>query len=874
MERYASTGPQDAPSIQDGDNGFIGVNEWDAPESLKPGEVQSAVNVDFTTKDATTRGGFVCTPSLGATGTTITGGWTAYPSSNDYNWFSIAYGNNRFVAMRATISGAADSMYSTDNGQTWTTTGTLVTVHDWKSIAYGNGTFVVVPGWAAGGNQKFALTPDGHNWTTISSPSNFIWTGITYGGGLFVAVANYPGFAPYPDPGTTPIATSPDGVTWTLRSVPAAGASLPYSAVAYGNGIYVAASSTCVLSSTDGINWVATTSLPVAWTTISSIAYGNGVFVAVVAFPSANLIFTSEDGVTWTQRTAAAQYWRGIAFGNGYFAAVNSDGVAAHAIYMSQNGIDWAYSEAPNTKAWRAIAYGNGTFVAVPQASGGAYVMTKSYSSAPTNLGTIYGTSSFSDPNDPGAKYVMLAGSTAVSFYANGRETRTVSYAGGETVSETCTVVQANNQVFIFRGSSQTPLYWAGNWGGTFSTVTTPTLIPGFSGIPNSSQATYYQNRLWVVDGKDQIAASDVLDFTVYDEIANNFNLNTGDSDYIVATYPFGTETLLVFKNRSILALQNVGGSLLDVSATEITRLVGCVGPNAIVSVGPDIVYVGGQDINLLTLTQTNNSIQHKTLPLSAPIRKIMKRVNWRAGSAISLGYWSNKLYVALPLDNSSVCNTVVVHNFVTGSWYGEWNFADTIAMSIIGWTVVPYLGQLRMHAVTDDGRAFVTDEGHIDISGNTTADIPYSITTRAYPMNNDPRFGRRMWMDIETNRPTYSVTAYVDGANEYEVLLANETYARSQSWIWSDSTYSLTNSGDNYNREGRKDYAGYANESIQCRSGFLPEMDQSIRMPLVTRRRGRLSWFKVTNTTGKMALQTLGTEARPGDRGNLVQVL
>lgn len=874
MDRYRSIGQLDDPSLNDGDTGFLGVDEYSSPENLQPGYVQSAENVDFSTQAAVTRGGFVCTPSLGATATTITGGWTSYPSSNDYNWFSLAYGNNTFVAMRATISGAADSMYSTDNGQTWTTTGTLVSVHDWKAIAYGSGTFVVVPGWAAGGNQKFALTPNGHTWTTISSPGNYIWGGITYGNGLFAAVANYPGFAPYPDPGTTPIATSPDGVTWTFRSVPAAGASLPYSTIAYGNGIFVAASSTCVITSTDGINWSATTSLPGSWTTISSIAYGNGVFVATVAFPIANLIFTSEDGVTWTQRTAAAQYWRSVAFGNGYFAAVNSDGVAANAIYMSQNGIDWSYSTAPSTQAWRAIAYGNGTFVAVPQASGGAYVMTKSYTNIPTTLGSIYATSVFSDPNDIGSQYVMLAGTSGCYFYQNGSSTRSVLYAAGETCSEQATIVQCNNTVYLFRGDSQTPLYWDGAWSSTFIPAPTPSLLPGFSAISNSNQALYYQNRLWVRSGKDEIAASDVLVFNQYDDIANSFNLNTGSSDYIITTYPFGEQTLLVFKNRSILALQQVGGSLDDVYVNEVTRQSGVVGINAVIGVGPDIAYVSDRSINLLSLTQTNNALQAKTLPLSAPIQKTLNRVNWNYAHLISLGYWENKLYVALPVDGSTVCNAVVMYNFVTGAWNGLWTFADTIQMNIIGWVAVPYLGVQRMHAVTGDGRAFVVSEGHTDITGYSTAEVEMSLTTRAYRFNNDPRYSRRVSLDLGTNRPTFSVEAYSDGVGESSEIVSDQTYTRSQSWIFNDSSYSLTNSSDNYNREGRKDYAGYANESIQCRSGFVPEALQEFRLPIITRRNGRLAWYTITNTTGTLALRTVQSEARPGTRGNLVSVV
>ncbi len=393
-----------------------------------------------------------------------------------------------------------------------------------------------------------------------------------------------------------------------------------------------------------------------------------------------------------------------------------------------------------------------------------------------------------------------------------------------------------------------------------------------FNSIPNSNHATYYQNRLWVVNGKDNVAASDVLAFTDYDPLANEFSINTGNSDYIVATFPFGQNSLIVFKNKSIQLLQNVEGSLNDVTTTEVTRQVGLVGINAVTSIGPDLAYVSYGNINLLTLTSTNNSLQHKTLPLSARIRKILGRVNWEVGYKISLGYWNNRLYVALPLDNSLFCNAVVVYNFITEQWFGEWNFNDDMNMCIQGWQVVDYLGLQRLHAITEDGRIFVTDEGQNDISGTTVCEISTALVTRAYDTSGLNHFQRRMYLDVATNRPKFSVSAFTEGANEESVLLTDQTYSRSDSWKFADSDYDLTNANNDYNRAYRKDYStGPA--SIQPGTGFEPEMTQELRLPLITRRQGRLSWIEVTNTQGFISVMSVGYEARAGQRSNFVQV-
>jgi len=92
-------------------------------------------------------------------------------------------------------------------------------------------------------------------------------------------------------------------------------------------------------------------------------------------------------------------------------------------------------------------------------------------------------------------------------------------------------------------------------------------------------------------------------------------------------------------------------------------------------------------------------------------------------------------------------------------------------------------LGLQRMHAITEDGRIFVTDEGQNDISGATVAEISTQLVTRAYDTENLNHFQRRLYLDVATNRASFSASAFTEGANEESVLLTNQTYSRSQSW-------------------------------------------------------------------------------------------
>lgn len=514
--------------------------------------------------------------------------------------------------------------------------------------------------------------------------------------------------------------------------------------------------------------------------------------------------------------------------------------------------------EAVNCDMTRGTAATRGGFVCVPTLGASAF-------------GTVYASGSYSDPLAKTEEYVVLAGASSAGFYAFGQAARTIAYPGGYTISKAGTVVQAGNYLFIFPGEGQTPIRWDGDWSGAFEEVPNSSGDPGFESIPESNQATYYQNRLWVVNGKDRVAASEVLDFTEYDEISNDFNLNTGDSDYVVKTYPFGTNGLVVFKSRSSIMLQHVEGSLGDVTATEITRQLGIIGINACVTSGPDLLYMSDRNITSVRLN-LQNQLQAVTEPLSRNIKSIMDRVHWERADKVSMGYWDNNLYVALPLDNSNTCNAIVVYNFITNQWWGEWTFNDSLNMDIQGFVVANYFGEKRLHVVTEEGRVFATGEGQNDIRGSNVYEILMSVTTRPYVMDNNSKIGRRMWLDASTNRPQFSVTAYVEGANEYQTLISNQTYLRSQTWLFGDTTYTMDNTNDDYNRAFRKDYAS-GPDSIKSGTGFLPEMRQTFRLPLISRRKGRMTWFKVSNTQGYIEVDGVGNEARAGDRLSLTQV-
>jgi len=128
--------------------------------------------------------------------------WYVGDSLTSKTWVDIAYGNGRFVAL------ASDgTLQYTVNWQTknWTTgpfaaNNTWQTVSNnplsangvttWKNISYGQGLFVAV----ATSSQAVAISPDGLNWTYYATgmPSSSNWTGLTFGNPIDATLGSVP----------------------------------------------------------------------------------------------------------------------------------------------------------------------------------------------------------------------------------------------------------------------------------------------------------------------------------------------------------------------------------------------------------------------------------------------------------------------------------------------------------------------------------------------------------------------------------------------------------------------------------------------------------------------------------------------------------
>lgn len=168
------------------------------------------------------------------------------------------------------------------NGGTGVVIVRYTTVNTFSAVAYGVSTIVV-------GDTTGNIVTSGNNgatWTDRTSPfGGTAIRSIDYDNGTFVAVG---------DGGK--IATSTDGITWTLS---ASGTTNALMTVNYGNGTFVAAgaSGTLLTSTDNGASWTGRTST-FGTSQINSVAYGTRGWMAVGV--GGSYAVSGDDGLTWT----------------------------------------------------------------------------------------------------------------------------------------------------------------------------------------------------------------------------------------------------------------------------------------------------------------------------------------------------------------------------------------------------------------------------------------------------------------------------------------------------------------------------------------------------------------------------------------------
>jgi hypothetical protein len=226
----------------------------------------------------------------------------------------------------------------------WTRRNPLPQSDPLRELAHGNGRFVAV-----GERGSVVVSTNGADWALHRAKGQPLLSAVAYGNGVFVAVAR------------GVILSSVDGVTWAAR-INLRPSFIEFTTVQFGNGRFVAAGGNKIFTSTDGVNWAPAIFPTHRAPVLRAIAFGNGLFVATTEFFAGAHAWVSEDGVTWVAAPGGpGQEIEDLAFGNGLFVAVGDEG----AVYTSPDGLDWTSRDSDVSNRLIDVTCGNGRFVAV-----------------------------------------------------------------------------------------------------------------------------------------------------------------------------------------------------------------------------------------------------------------------------------------------------------------------------------------------------------------------------------------------------------------------------------------------------------------------------------------------------------------------------
>lgn len=181
-------------------------------------------------------------------------------------------------------------------------------------------------------------------------------------------------------------------------------------------------------------------------------------------------------------------------------------------------------------------------------------------------------------------------------------------------------------------------------------------VLDGAENIPPASEGIFHLNRLFLINGKDTVAVSDIGDFTRYQPIQSVFRINEGDSHTLLSIAQFNEDTLLFFKSGSVLKALGISGDLSNASGPlNVTPAYGAAGPQAVAAYGNDLYWLTSElRVSSLRLTELNKE-QGTNVALSDPLRQTFGRIAAGYASAARLAVYDGFLHCALPLDDAKL---------------------------------------------------------------------------------------------------------------------------------------------------------------------------------------------------------------------------
>jgi hypothetical protein len=513
----------------------------------------------------------------------------------------------------------------------------------------------------------------------------------------------------------------------------------------------------------------------------------------------------------------------------------------------------------------------------------------------------LRGAGIFSDPN--GREWLLAADAVATWLMADGETPQKVELPGGVVLQETVKIVQAFDTVLMFRGFDEPTLCWKGDrrepWTTPAQEAPNPDAPSFLDPIPNAPWGVTHGNRVWVPVSRDEMAYSDLQDYTNFDLTLAVVRINAGNDDSLVTAVPFRGGRLIVFKDQSFYGLSGTeGDDLFNTLTVEVLSTeIGCAAGDTVCTVGGDLIWLANGHVYRMS-EALQDSLQASAVPVSLSIEATMRRVNWQHVAAAQAVVIDQYYMLALPVDGSTSNNALLVYDTTTRQWQGietpdvpegvrdeievtnEYQWSDSPSSGLgslleTSGQVILELDATRLLKTDLFGRktAFVLQPARILALGHGHADyvdgriwpIYTRVQTRGYVFGQlGIKQVREILLAVETWDAEVTVTLILDGVAEEKVILDRKTRQKSRRTRHGLPAWVVTNVNDDHGAAHREDYQVVPGDATQPRSGWNHFAPQHWTISFPVRANARWAAVRLESFRGFVRLKAVQAEARP----------
>jgi len=312
----------------------------------------------------------------------------------------------------------------------------------------------------------------------------------------------------------------------------------------------------------------------------------------------------------------------------------------------------------------------------------------------------------------------------------------------------------------------------------------------------NPCAASWFQGRLWFGHDNDSLFWSNIGDGLTIGA-SNYIQVGWRDGDQISALIPARGDTsrLYIFKRHRIYALNIVWAGGVYIPATEnsldttqsqltiVSERCGCVAPKTIVYTGggveSDVLFLAHDGFRSLARVEMDKA-GGAGLPVSEPIKDVIRRISWFAVRKAHATIWDNKVYLSIPVDNATYCNLVIVYDLINKIWIGEydWQTKDLWVNTLSNQdehlffqnyaSTSDYLSGNTATAATTGYHVFdALHHTNVGYRDPAYATITYEERSRAFPFDAYGHIKRWNWMEamlpMQSASATFSVYCKID---------------------------------------------------------------------------------------------------------------